>query len=145
MGKIVRNGIDYSTTSSNANNINYDNTLSGLTAVTAQEAIDELTESLGEILKTPYVSRANANDYVDIDITTTNKSIGYDGMIVIGYSYAGVGACKVYINDILVFVHATNGNGQYASQVCIPIPVTATDMIRYESDKPTKSILYKYK
>ena len=56
MGKIVRNGIEFSSTSDTANNINYDNSQSGLSAVTAQEAIDEvnenvstLTESLEEV------------------------------------------------------------------------------------------------
>ena len=46
MGKIIRNGIEFSSTSDTANNINYDNTQSGLSAVTAQEAIDEVNDSL---------------------------------------------------------------------------------------------------
>jgi hypothetical protein len=45
MGKIIRNGINYSGTCDNATNINYDNSISGLNARTAQEAIDELSES----------------------------------------------------------------------------------------------------
>lgn len=47
MGKIIRNGIKYSGTTDSANKINYDNSLSGLEAKTAQEAIDELTENFG--------------------------------------------------------------------------------------------------
>lgn len=48
MGKIIRNGIEFSGTRDTANNINYDNTLSGLNAATAQEAIDELSADLGK-------------------------------------------------------------------------------------------------
>ncbi len=47
MGKIIRNGIEFSGTSDSANNINYDNSVSGLEARTAQEAIDQLNDSLG--------------------------------------------------------------------------------------------------
>ena len=46
MGKIIRNGIEFSGTTDTANNINYDNSVSSLQARTAQEAIDELTDSL---------------------------------------------------------------------------------------------------
>jgi hypothetical protein len=46
MGKIIRNGIEFSGTSDSANNINYDNSVSGLEARTAQEAIDTLSDSL---------------------------------------------------------------------------------------------------
>ena len=49
MGKIVRNGIEFSSTSDTANNINYDNTLSGLSAVTAQEAIDEINGTVSNL------------------------------------------------------------------------------------------------
>lgn len=46
MGKIIRNGIEYSATSDTANNINYDNSLSGLSAVTMQEAVDEVNNNI---------------------------------------------------------------------------------------------------
>ena len=50
MGKILRNGIEFSSTSDTANNINYDNSKSGLDAVTVQEAIDELSTNFTESL-----------------------------------------------------------------------------------------------
>lgn len=46
MGKIIRNGIEFSGTSDSANNINYDNSISGLEARTVQEGIDVLNDSL---------------------------------------------------------------------------------------------------
>ena len=46
MGKIVRNGINFSGTSDSANTINYNNSVSGLEARTVQEAVDELNGSL---------------------------------------------------------------------------------------------------
>ena len=46
MGKIIRNGIEFSSTVDTANNISYDNSLSGLEATTTQKAIDEVAESL---------------------------------------------------------------------------------------------------
>ena len=46
MGKIIRNGIEFSGAIDTANNINYDNSVSDLEARTAQEAIDELNDKL---------------------------------------------------------------------------------------------------
>lgn len=51
MGKIIRNGIKYSGTYDDATSVNYDNSISGLTARTVQEGIDELSESLGVDIK----------------------------------------------------------------------------------------------
>ena len=47
MGKIIRNGIEFSGACEDATAINYNNSLSGLEAQTVQEAVDELNESLG--------------------------------------------------------------------------------------------------
>ena len=46
MGKIIRNGIEYSGTYDSADSVNYDNSNSGLNARTVQEGIDQLSESL---------------------------------------------------------------------------------------------------
>lgn len=51
MGKIIRNGVEFSGTLDNAANVNYNNELSGMEATTVQEAIDEITESLPVIQK----------------------------------------------------------------------------------------------
>ena len=47
MGKIIRNGIEFSGACEDATAINYNNSLSGLEAQTVQEAVDELNDSLG--------------------------------------------------------------------------------------------------
>lgn len=49
MGKIIRNGIEFSSTSDTADNINYNNSQSGLEAMTAQEAIDEVNENVSTL------------------------------------------------------------------------------------------------
>lgn len=46
MGKIIRNGIEYSGTYDSADSVNYDNSNSGLNARTVQEGIDRLSERL---------------------------------------------------------------------------------------------------
>lgn len=48
MGKIIRNGIEFSSTSDTADNINYNNSKSGLEAMTVQEAVDEVVDNLTE-------------------------------------------------------------------------------------------------
>lgn len=108
-------------------------------------AVKELNERLENIPKIPYVSRANANDYVDIDVTTTNTPIGYDGMLVISFASKMIEACNVFINDIEVFVYANGRDQQYNNHCTIPISVSATDVIRHYNSKPTKCRLYKYK
>ena len=75
MGKIVRNGIEFSSTSDTANNINYDNSQSGLSAVTTQEAIDELNNSLNN--KTLWVKNLPLASPVEIDFTGCDKIAGY--------------------------------------------------------------------
>lgn len=47
MGKIIRNGVEYSGATEDATAVNYDNSLSGLEAQTVQEAIDELSAGSG--------------------------------------------------------------------------------------------------
>lgn len=47
MGKIIRNGVEYSGAVEAATAVNYDNSLSGLEAQTVQEGLDEVSNSLG--------------------------------------------------------------------------------------------------
>ncbi len=42
MGKIIKNGIEYGGSTNEAVNINYDNSVSGLSASSVQDAIDEI-------------------------------------------------------------------------------------------------------
>ena len=46
LGKIVKNGVTYSGSSDNANNVKYNNNASNLDATNVQEAIDKLDESV---------------------------------------------------------------------------------------------------
>ena len=46
MGKIVKNGVTYSSSSDNADNVKYNNNVSNLDATNVQEAIDKLDESV---------------------------------------------------------------------------------------------------
>ena len=47
MGKIIRNGIEFSGACEDATAVNYNNSLSGLEAQTVQEGLDEVSNSLG--------------------------------------------------------------------------------------------------
>lgn len=67
MGKIIRNGIEYSGSYDNAISINYDNTNSGLNATTVQEGIDEIKEDLKP--------HANVNPIVNLLTTETGYAL----------------------------------------------------------------------
>ena len=49
MGKIIRNGVEYSGACEDATAVNYNNSLSGLEAQTVQEGLDELSSNLGNL------------------------------------------------------------------------------------------------
>jgi len=67
MGKIIRNGIEYSGSYDNAISINYDNTNSGLNATTVQEGIDEIKEDLKP--------HANVNPIANLLTTETGYAL----------------------------------------------------------------------
>ena len=77
MGKIIRNGIEFSSTVDTANNISYDNSLSGLEATTTQKAIDELNKRLAVC-------------------STEEKEVGidYDGRKIYEKTYVGTVTTK---------------------------------------------------
>lgn len=92
MGKIIRNGIKYSGTTNSADKINYNNTLSGLEAETAQEAFDELNTKIkngGSNIK--YLTKAEyealpeskLTDDVEYRITDANTAAKIDATDVI--------------------------------------------------------------
>lgn len=83
MGKIIRNGIKYSGTTNSADKINYNNTLSGLEAETAQEAFDELNTKIKNGGNIEYLTQEEydalpdtklSND-VEYRITNANESV----------------------------------------------------------------------
>ena len=78
MGKIIRNGIEFSGACEDATAINYNNSLSGLEAQTVQEAVDELNSSLEKLSKnneiiTELYSGSLNTTAIDIDFTDYNK------------------------------------------------------------------------
>lgn len=81
MGKIIRNGIEYGGTSDSANNVNYDNSVSGMNARTVQEGIDELNKgNLGAFpvdnllsTSTDIPLSANQGRVLDEKISTINE------------------------------------------------------------------------
>lgn len=103
MGKIIVNGETYSGTTDTANNINYDNSVSGLQASTAQEAIDELKDGMDavtdrtaeysagnllSIVTSPYCTISSC-DYKKIGeitilsfIITTNSKVPVGGVLI---------------------------------------------------------------
>lgn len=84
MGKIIRNGIKYSGTTNSADKINYNNTLSGLEAETAQEAFDELNTKIKNggsniryLTQEEYdaLPESKESDDVEYRITNANESV----------------------------------------------------------------------
>ena len=83
MGKIIRNGIKYSGTTNSADKINYNNTLSGLEAETAQEAFDELNTKIKNGGNIEYLTQEEYDalpdtklfNNVEYRITNANESV----------------------------------------------------------------------
>ena len=75
MPKIVRNEIEYSSTTSTANQINYLNTTSGLSATNVQDAIDEVKSDI------PLNSDFSLSGLSDVTINAAGERqvIGYNG------------------------------------------------------------------
>lgn len=64
MGKIIRNNIEYSSSSNSAGNISYDNSASNLNSLTVQNAITELDGLVGEKLTQYSVMPTASAEYV---------------------------------------------------------------------------------
>ena len=108
MGKIIRNGISFSGTRDTANNINYDNSLSGLNAKTTQEAIDEINSKVtangsGSSSNIVYLTQAEytalpdtkLTDDVEYRITDANTSTTVARNIAYDNSESGIEAVSV--------------------------------------------------
>ena len=72
MGKIVKNGVTYSGSSDNADNVKYNNNVSNLDATNVQEAIDKLDESVDTLNSN--LSANNNHFYFDYQ----NGKYGYN-------------------------------------------------------------------
>lgn len=82
MGKIIRNGVEYSGAVEDATAVNYDNSLSGLNAQTVQEAVDEVQENVSALndnlnKKTLWAKNLSLNSPVEINFTGCDKIVGY--------------------------------------------------------------------
>ena len=66
MGKIVKNGVTYSGSSDNADNVKYNNNVSNLDATNVQEAIDKLDESVDTL-------NSNLNRFGNLNVKSTNN------------------------------------------------------------------------
>ena len=117
MGKIIRNGIEYSGTYDSADSVNYDNSNSGLNARTVQEGIDELNDSLKNFLhvevfsglKITAASGASSNNYFDVSVD------GYEAIGILAYGISGSGFANVGISVLRIddgntlYVRASDG------------------------------------
>ena len=72
MGKIVKNGVTYSSSSDNADNVKYNNNVSNLDATNVQEAIDKLDESVDTLNSNLTQTEAKVNN-VDERLTAENN------------------------------------------------------------------------
>ena len=84
MGKIIRNGIEYSGTFDDATSVNYDNSVSGLKANSVQEGIDELADGLkntsvvDNLLSTSTTLPLSANQGRILNESLTPRYLSYD-------------------------------------------------------------------
>lgn len=68
LGKIVKNGVTYSGSSDNADNVKYNNNASNLDATNVQEAIDKLDESVDTLNSKIENNLSDINKYSDEEI-----------------------------------------------------------------------------
>lgn len=121
MPKIVRNEIEYSSTTSTANQINYLNTTSGLSATNVQGAIDEM-----------YTSKTAASGGTDLSLVTTgekyswNNTVSKTDLVVTDSEYYGSGTTQAqamtsiitkYGKKTLIFKFIINGDAWYEGTI----------------------------
>ena len=89
MGKIIRNGIAYSGSSSSASSVSYDNSSSGLASITVQNAITELKNMVDN---TDLI-------YHSFDVATTDWVANTDTSTNTDYPYIAVISTDLYGDD----------------------------------------------
>lgn len=77
MPKIVRNEIEYSSTTSTANQVQYNNTVSGLTATNVQSAIDEIIPTSGSNANGTWIKFSDGTMICTKESTKTIPSNGW--------------------------------------------------------------------
>ena len=103
MGKIVKNGVTYSGSSDNADNVKYNNNVSNLDATNVQEAIDKLDESV---------------DTLNSNLDKTNQSLDDKANIVIDT-----------IDDGRKVIHILDNNGQHGINIILSTEYIRFDYI----------------
>ena len=106
MGKIIRNGVEYSGAVDMATAVSYDGSVSGLSAQTVQEAIDEVSESLDKFRLAEY------DELVTLTTVGQTYTIQEDCMIAFSMYYASpkeavkdlvtINGCVVLYNNLSV-------------------------------------------
>ena len=96
MGKIIRNGINYSGAADAATAVNYDGSVSGLKAQTVQEAVDEVNNSL----KLEPITYTFINKDVYDWVTYANETIKTNGLAFINFRLQS-GVLKNYTKNTL--------------------------------------------
>lgn len=94
MAKIIRNEIEYSSTTSTANQINYLNTVSGLSATNVQDAIDEIVDTKA------------SDEWINKYSTTYNVGILVEGLGT--YASVMIVGCVQGIGGVAILVKITN-------------------------------------
>ena len=127
MGKIIRNGVEYSGAVEAATAVNYDGSVSGLKAQTVQEAIDELS----------------ANDFHSPDYTRILAEINTRGASytaeengwLVGYIEQNTtgGSPIVFVNSVQV-MSIYDSAATRLGNVYTPIPIAKGDIIQTRVD-----------
>lgn len=123
MPKIIRNEIEYSSTTSTANQINYLNTVSGLSATNVQDAIDEIKQNT--ILHTQFKGTTDSTgDLLITDlplasyqIISAYKNRAISGESAIGYCILGGN------NQTAPYVHIINSNNQNLASTAVTLEI----------------------
>lgn len=92
MGKIIKNNILYGGSTEEAIDINYDNSVSGLSASSVQDAIDELDGNIGSLSN----DLTNATEY---HVGDSYSNMSYDRPAYVGYITTS--SKVIYITAIL--------------------------------------------
>lgn len=100
MPKIVRNEIEYSSTTSTANQISYLNTTSGLSATNVQGAIDEVNSDVNSI--TPTIASSTSTLAVNDTYQIPASVMSHNMILIQMYRYSRGGS--------VLFDKATLGN-----------------------------------
>ena len=129
MPKIVRNEIEYSSTTSTANQISYLNTVSGLSATNVQGAIDEVDGLLDTKASSNWINQYTASS----GNPATIANIGNFGSVMLIGCAQGIGGVAILIkitsNAISSIIDMYTGNPFSSSYLSITFDSTTHSVI----------------